>query len=80
MTPVTPEFIENLGRVPGNMHRAIRGMAKTPTERNECYLVGFSEGCRLGGIINDDTHSFLLSLSGELRRSEETRNYILEAL
>ena len=60
--------------------KRLRDYAKFPTERNECYMIGYIAALEESGQMKFETYSYLLALCGRLRADEEVRNTLKEEL
>ena len=69
-----------LVRLSPRLIRVLRGYAKFPTERNECYMTGYITALNESGQMKYEDCSYLLALCGSLRADEEVRNTLKEAL
>ena len=69
-----------LGRLSPRLIRVLREYAKFPTERNECYMIGYITALNESGQMEYETYSYLLALCGRLRADEEVRNTLKEVL
>ena len=69
-----------LTRCPPKLLRCLKDYAEFPTERNECYTIGYITALEESGQMKFETYSYLLALCGRLRADEEVRNTLKEAL
>jgi hypothetical protein len=49
-----------------------------PTERNSCYVTGYIGAFHQLGALNRDCYTYMLSLIGQVRESEQVRKDALE--
>lgn len=69
-----------LVRLSPRLIKSLRDYAKFPTERNECYMIGYITALEESGQVKYEDYSYLLSLCGRLRDDEEVRNTLKEKL
>ena len=60
--------------------RKLSDYAKTPTERNGCYMIGYITALNDSGQLEYETYSYLLALCGRLSTSEEVQHALKEDL
>lgn len=61
---------------PRHVQRVIKYFAERPTERNECYTIGYLTALNDSDKLADETYSYLLALCGQLRNSAEIRGAV----
>ncbi len=62
------------------MIKRLKDYTKFPTERNECYMIGYITALEESGQMKYEDYSYLLALCGRLRTDEVVRNTLKEAL
>lgn len=69
-----------LVRLSPRLIKRLRDYAKFPSERNECYMIGYIAALEEANQLGYEDYSYLLSLCGRLRADEEVRNTLKEEL
>ena len=69
-----------LGRLSPRLIRMLKDYAKYPTDRNECYMIGYITALNESGQLEYETYTYLLALCGRLRTSEEVQHALKEEL
>ena len=69
-----------LARLSPRLIKRLHDYAKFPTERNECYTIGYITALEESGQMKFETYSYLLALCGRLRADEEVRSTLKEEL
>ena len=69
-----------LGHLSPRLLRGLREYAKYPSERNECYMIGYIAALNGSGQLGYETYTYLLALCGSLRTSEEVQHALKEEL
>lgn len=69
-----------LGCLSPQLIRVLKGYAKFPTERNECYMSGYLTALNESGQMEYETYAYLLSLCAHIRTSEEVQHALKEEL
>ena len=69
-----------IGRLSPRMIESLKEYTKFPTERNECYMIGYITALEESGQMKYEDYSYLLSLCGRLRDDEEVRDTLKEEL
>ena len=66
--------------LPYQVRACLNDLRKYPTLNNETYFIGYLRAKHECGYISDDEYDYLLSLTGEIVKSESVRDRVLEAL
>lgn len=66
-----PEF-------PAALRQVFKQYAKQPSERNECYAVGYITALYEWGCVKQGEHSLLMALAGQMRDQKSMCKYVLE--
>lgn len=69
-----------LGRLSPRLIRMLKDYAKFPTDRNECYMIGYITALNESGQMEYETYTYLLALCARLRTSEEVQRALKEEL
>lgn len=69
-------FLNAWAELPYYARRVLKQFAQYPTEKNECYTIGYITALSDSTMIGDETYSYLLSLCGQLRQHA----YIIEGI
>lgn len=64
--------------LPPELRRTIRDFCRYHTERNSYYFVGYLAALSDAQMIADETHHYLLALSGGIEKRREVRDLVLE--
>lgn len=72
-------FYEHWHKLNARMRRKLVDFARYPTERNECYFVGYLAALEDHMLLAPDTAVYMLSLAGSLRETAWIREIVLEA-
>ena len=73
------EFSKMWMAAPAKVCKAFKDFIQYPTERNECYLVGYLVASNDAGWLTDDEHSYFMALSGRVRHSVAVQDAIKRA-
>lgn len=71
------EFADVWGSLDVKTRRMFAEYAKSTTERNLCYAIGYLAALEQHGLINSDRHSYLMALAGQMAEVEAVRQIIL---
>ena len=69
-----------LARLSPRLIKRLHDYAKFPTERNECYMIGYIAALEESGQVKYEDYPYLLALCGRLRADEEVRNTVKDEL
>lgn len=69
-----------LMRLSPRLIKRLSEYVKFPTERNECYVIGYITALKESNQLEYEDYSYLLALCGRLRVDEEVRNTLKEEL
>ena len=69
-----------LGHLSPQLLQRLREYAKYPSERNECYMIGYITALNESGQLEYETYAYLLALCGRISTSEEVQHALKEEL
>ena len=69
-------FLKAWKDLPNRGKRMLKEFAKYPTWDNQSYAIGYLVALRDNSVISQDSHTYLLSLCGQL----PTFTYIIDAI
>lgn len=69
-----------LVRLSPRLLKRLKDYTRFPTERNECYMIGYIIALEESWQMKYEDCSYLLALCGRLRADEEVRSTLKEAL
>lgn len=69
-----------LVRLSPQMIKRLKDYTKFPTDRNECYMIGYITALNESGQMEYETYTYLLALCARLRTSEEVQRALKEEL
>lgn len=55
-----------LDQMSSHLLRTLADYAQHPTERNQCFVIGYLAALQHEGLISDDLHSYTLALAGQI--------------
>jgi len=58
------EFDTHWATLHRSTKQVLRSFAKSPTERNSCYTIGYLAALDAHGLIDDDAYTYMLALVG----------------
>lgn len=69
-----------LTRCPPKLLRRLKDYTKFPTQRNECYMIGYITALEESNQLEYEDYSYLLALCGQVCEAEEVLRALKEAL
>lgn len=71
-------LIDNWARAPYRIQKALKDLARFPTERNECYFVGYLAGYSDATNLEFDA-PYWMAFSGQMKEGSEAQKFIFNA-
>lgn len=69
-------FLKAMKDLPRLARKALYDFAKFPSDGNQSYMIGYMGALRDNSVISCDTHTYMLSVCGQLTKQA----YISEAI
>ena len=69
-----------IGRLSPRMIESLKEYTKFPTERNECYMIGYITALEESNQLEYEDYSYLLSVCGQVRGDEDVLQALREEL
>lgn len=74
------EFVKQWSHAPHPLRRAIKDFEKNPSERNECFLIGYLTALNDNHLIAEEVYRFFMMLSAKMKIQSMTRDVVRRAM